>query len=101
MPTKQDFVISFDEQEYIRLHDDGFQRCSSSRAGRLPSGTWWPKSKRLSGPPPFGTGSQLRQFQHEKVLLANGVKLGGGPVVTVIGGAEELIIAYVLLELKR
>ena len=35
----------------------------------------------------------IHKFLHDKLLLANGVRIGGGPVVPVVGGAEELIVA--------
>jgi hypothetical protein len=35
----------------------------------------------------------IRKFLHDKLVLENGVRIGGGPVVPVVGGAEELIVA--------
>jgi hypothetical protein len=35
----------------------------------------------------------IRETRHEHVLLVNGVKIGGGPVTRVVGGASNLIVA--------
>lgn len=34
----------------------------------------------------------VREMRHEKVLLVNGVRIGNGPVTTVMGGAERVTI---------
>lgn len=34
----------------------------------------------------------IRETRHERLVLANGTRIGGGPVATVIGGAEDLVI---------
>ena len=34
----------------------------------------------------------VQEMRHEKVILANGKRIGNGPVTTVMGGAEQLTI---------
>ncbi|MBD3350184.1 MAG: hypothetical protein GF364_01705 [Candidatus Lokiarchaeota archaeon] len=36
---------------------------------------------------------KIEEIHYNKILLENGVKIGGGPVSSVVQGAEELIIA--------
>lgn len=35
----------------------------------------------------------VAEMRHEKVLLAGGARIGNGPVTTVMGGAERLVLA--------
>jgi hypothetical protein len=35
----------------------------------------------------------VREVRHEKVMLANGAKIGGGPMAAVVGGADDLVVA--------
>jgi hypothetical protein len=35
----------------------------------------------------------VREVRHEKVVLANSARIGGGPVAAVIGGADDLVVA--------
>jgi hypothetical protein len=93
MPIRQDFIISFDEQEYIRLHDEGFQRLLKQPSRQAAFQDMVAEIKAAIRPAAVWDRFPIQAIQHEKVLLANGTKLGGGPVVTVIGGAEELIVA--------
>ena len=34
----------------------------------------------------------IREFRHERLVLADGTKIGGGPVASVVAGASELVI---------
>jgi hypothetical protein len=34
----------------------------------------------------------IREFRHERLVLADGTKIGGGPVATVVAGAADLVV---------
>lgn len=35
----------------------------------------------------------ISEWRHERLVLANGLKIGGGPVAAVVAGAAELVVA--------
>ena len=35
----------------------------------------------------------VREARHDRLVLENGLRLGGGPVVQLLGGAQELVVA--------
>src|SRR5690606_1048152 len=35
----------------------------------------------------------IAEYLHERIRLANGTRIGGGPVVEVVHGAEEIVVA--------
>lgn len=39
----------------------------------------------------------IQAFKHDQVILTNGIQFGGGPLVEVIGGAEEIAIGMCTL----
>ena len=93
MPIKQDFSISFDEREYIKLHGESFERLLRSPARQAVFEEMLQEIKEIIQPAAVWERFPIKELKHERVVLANGLKLGGGPVVTVIGGAEELVVA--------
>lgn len=93
MPIKQDFVISFDEREYIKLHGDSFERLLRSPARQAAFEDMLQEIKEIIQPAAVWERFPIKELKHERVVLVNGVKLGGGPVVAVVGGAEELVVA--------
>ena len=40
---------------------------------------------------------KINGFTEEKIILENGIKIGGGPVVSIIKGAHELICAVITI----
>lgn len=93
MPIKQDFVISFDERQYLSLHGENLERLLRSPARQAAFEEMLQEIKEIIQPAAVWERFPIKELKHERVVLANGLKLGGGPVVTVIGGAEELVAA--------
>ncbi len=93
MPIKQDFVISFDEREYLSLHAESFERLLRLPARQAAFEEMLQEIKEIIQPAAVWQRFPIKELKHERVVLANGLKLGGGPVVTVVGGAEELVVA--------
>jgi hypothetical protein len=93
MYIKRDWSISFDEAEYMALMGDSFGRLLKN-PGKLD--TFQAALKEIEEsiePVACWDRFPIQKFLHDKLVLANGVRIGGGPVVSVVGGAEELIVS--------
>jgi hypothetical protein len=93
MKIKRDWSISFDEEAYMTLMGDSFGRLLKI-PGKLD--TFYAAMKEIEEaiqPVACWDRFPIQKFLHDKLVLANGVRIGGGPVVQVVGGAEELIVA--------
>jgi hypothetical protein len=93
MYIKRDWSISFDEKECMALMGDSFGRLLKN-PGKLD--TFQAALKEIEEsiePVACWDRFPIHKFLHDKLVLANGVRIGGGPVVSVVGGAEELIVA--------
>ncbi len=93
MYIKRDWSISVDEKEYMALMGDSFGRLLKN-PGKLD--TFQAALKEIEEsiePVACWDRFPIQKFLHDKLVLANGVRIGGGPVVSVVGGAEELIVA--------
>lgn len=89
MIVTTDFRLSFDEEAFRTLHGPGLERPALQRklAGALA------EVEALVEPIACYEAYPIERFLHDRLQLAGGVRLGGGPVVTVVGGAEELVVA--------
>jgi hypothetical protein len=90
---KLDWSISFDDEQFMALQGESFARLLNN-PGRL--GTYREavaQIKRVIRPAACWERFVVKTMLHEKVVLADGTRIGGGPVVRVVGGAEELIVA--------
>jgi hypothetical protein len=96
-PIKTDFDIHFDEGEYLRFHGENFARLLASPARKAAFQEALTGIKESMQPAAVWDSWPVKEFLHEKVGLVNGVRLGGGPVVEVVRGAEELIVAVCTL----
>jgi hypothetical protein len=93
MCIKRDWSIAIDEEEYMVLMGDSFGRLLKN-PGKLD--TFQAALKEIEEsiePVACWDRFPIQKFLHDKLVLANGVGIGGGPVVSVVGGAEELIVA--------
>ena len=93
MYIKRDWSISFGEEEYMALMGGSFGRLLKN-PGKLD--TFRAALKEIEEaiePVACWDRFPIHKFLHDKLVLANGVRIGGGPVVPVVGGAEELIVA--------
>ncbi|GAB4526381.1 MAG: hypothetical protein Kow0063_00570 [Anaerolineae bacterium] len=93
MYVKRDWSISIDEKEYIAQMSDSFARLLQTPAKIDTFQSAVKEVKEAIEPAACWDRFPIQKFLHDKLVLANGVRLGGGPVVSVMGGAEELIVA--------
>jgi hypothetical protein len=50
------------------------------------------EAQRLIEPAACWDRVPVKEVRHEKVILANGAQIGGGPVAAVVGGADDLVV---------
>jgi len=93
MDIKRDWSISFDEKEYIALMGDSFGRLLQNPSKLDTFQGALKEMEEAIEPAACWDRFPIQKFLHDKLVLANGVRIGGGPVVPVVGGAEELIVA--------
>lgn len=93
MEIKQDWPIRFNEAGYIALQGGSFEkllqhpeRLDTFRKAIL-------DVEQQAEPAACWDFFPVEQILHDKLILAGGVRLGGGPVVSVVGGATELMVA--------
>jgi hypothetical protein len=93
MEIKRDFTLTFDEATYTNLYGDRMVRLLERPPVRAQFEQALADVRTLTAPAACWDSFPIAQFLHEKIVLADGTRLGGGPVVEVTGGAEELIVA--------
>jgi hypothetical protein len=93
MNIKLDWSISFDDERFMALQGESFARLLNN-PGRLDTyREAVSQIKKVIRPAACWERFAVKKMLHEKVVLADGTRIGGGPVVTVVGGAEALIAA--------
>jgi len=91
--VKRDWVLEFDEEQLLRAMGPSYVRLSTLPKYAEAWKAALDEAKRLIQPAAVWDVHPIRQFRHEQIVLADGSRLGGGPVVTVMGGATDLIVA--------
>jgi hypothetical protein len=93
MQIKRDWSIHLDEANYIAMQGESFgkllanpQRLNTFQQAII-------EVERLMQPAACWDFFPIAEIRHEKLVLADGTRLGGGPVVEVMAGAAELIVA--------
>jgi hypothetical protein len=93
MQTKHDWAITLDEERITREMGQSLARVLRTPKLLTVFRAELAEAGQLIDPAACWETIPVREVRHEKIVLANGAKLGGGPVAAVIGGAEELVVA--------
>ncbi|MCG3206709.1 MAG: hypothetical protein FOGNACKC_00308 [Anaerolineae bacterium] len=93
MEIIKDFALAFDAQSYIDLRGEQFARLMAQPSRRAQLDAAIDAIGQIATPAACYTIFPIKKFLHERLQLANGVLIGGGPVVQVVGGAEALVVA--------
>jgi hypothetical protein len=93
MQIKRDWAITMDEQR-IR-HEMGQSLARVLKTPRLLAifHEELAEAQQLIEPAACWDLFPVREIRHEKVVLGDGTKIGGGPVAAVVGGADDLVVA--------
>jgi hypothetical protein len=93
MQIKQDWTITLDEQR-IR-HEMGQSLARVLKTPKLLAALQeeLAEAQQLVEPVACWDTFPVREVRHEKLVLGDGTRIGGGPVAAVVGGADDLVVA--------
>jgi hypothetical protein len=95
MHITRDFTLAFDMDEYISFRGEQFARLLARPGVREQAAQVFAEVGDVVQPAACYDVFPIEAYLHDRVRLANGVTLGGGPVVEVVCGAEALALAVV------
>jgi hypothetical protein len=93
MYIQRDWEIQVDEKQYSALMGVEFERARRKPGWEATLQQAASELNQAIRPAVCWEHFPVRETRHEKLVLENGLRLGGGPVVQLLGGAEELIVA--------
>jgi hypothetical protein len=93
MQIKRDWSIYLDEANYIVMQGASFSKLLANPQRLNTFRQAFIEVERLMQPAACWDFFSIDKILHDKLVLANGTRLGGGPVVEVMAGAAELIVA--------
>jgi hypothetical protein len=93
MQIKRDFELVFDPQEYIDFHGERFERLLDRPKVRDDFEQVLNADVKLFEPVACYDSYRINNCLHDRFELQDGTRIGGGPVMEVLRGAEELIVA--------
>lgn len=92
MEIKRDWVIALNEEQILKGQRQSFGRLLKNPKHLATFREEMAEAQRLIEPAACWHAFPVREIRHEKVVLANDTKIGGGPVAAVVAGAEQLIV---------
>lgn len=95
MQVIRTFDLKFDQQEYLAFRGEQFARLLERPPVREQVAAALAEIGDIVQPAACYDQFPVEAFLHDRVRLAGGVTLGGGPVVQVVCGAEALVVAVV------
>jgi hypothetical protein len=93
MNIKLDWTISLDDERFMALQGESFARLLNNPSRLATYREAVAQVKQVMRPAACWERFPVKKILHQKVVLADGTRIGGGPVVRVVGGAEKLIVA--------
>ncbi|MCS7261460.1 MAG: hypothetical protein NZ765_11920 [Anaerolineae bacterium] len=93
MEIKQDWVIPLNAAQFLDAQPDSFVRLLNSPKMRATFDQAVEEVRQALEPRACWERFPIRAIRHDKVVLADGTRLGGGPLVRVVAGAQELVLA--------
>ena len=93
MKIKQDWSIRLDEDKYLAMQGGSFDKILANPERLNTFRQAIADVEQLAQPVACWDFFTIEKILHDKLVLADGTRLGGGPVVQVMGGAAELIVA--------
>ena len=93
MEIKRDWDIQFDEERLIAVQGQALVRLLERPGKREQFQEMLQEIEGLIQPAACWDSFPIKKILHDRLLLEDGSKIGGGPVVSVVGGASQLIAA--------
>ena len=98
MPNiKRDWTIRLDPEVYVNLQGPSFAALLQNPKRRQAWETALEETPELIEPAAAWDAFPIKRVLHERLELVDGTKVGGGPVTSVVGGAEDLVISVVTI----
>jgi hypothetical protein len=92
MHIRRDWDIRFDAEQYIAQVGGTLPKLLARPSVRADWEAAQTEARELVQPAAAWDTFPIREFRHERLVLADGTKIGGGPVAEVIAGASELVV---------
>jgi hypothetical protein len=92
MQVKRDWGITLDEDRITREMGQSFGRVLKTPRLLAVFREELAEAQQLVEPAACWETVPVREVRHEKLVLANGTRIGGGPVAAVVGGANDLVV---------
>lgn len=92
-----DFDLVFDKEKYLAAREDKFGHLVEKSGLRRKFDDAFDDARKYCQPIACYKAFPIGRIRHQKVDLDAGVTLGGGPVVSVIAGAREVVLAVCTL----
>jgi hypothetical protein len=92
MHIKHDWDIRFDAEQYIAQTGPRLSKLLARPDVRADWDAALADAHEFTRPAAIWDAFPIREFRHERLVLADGTKIGGGPVASVVAGASELAV---------
>jgi hypothetical protein len=92
MYVTHDFTIGFDEGQYIAQMGGSLSTLLARPKVRAAWAAALDGATNLIRPAAAWDTFAIKEFRHERLVLVNGTRIGGGPVASVVAGANELAV---------
>ncbi len=93
MTVSSDWRIEFDGEKYAAQVGGSMSRLLAQPRVQADWQAALAAATELVSPAAVWEAFPIAQFRHEQIILANGAKLGNGPLAGVVAGATHLVIA--------
>ena len=92
MQIRRDWDIRFDTEQYIAQVGRRLAKLLARSDVRADWDAALADAYEFVRPAAIWDAFPIREFRHERLILADGTKIGGGPVTAVVAGASELVV---------
>jgi hypothetical protein len=89
---QRDWRIEFNEEQFVAQAGGNLARLMTRPGVRADWEAALADALELIEPAAVWEAFPIREFRHERLVLADGTKIGGGPVATVVAGAADLVV---------
>jgi hypothetical protein len=92
MHVRHDWNIEFDAEHYVAQIGGTLPKLLARPGVQADWEAALADARALVRPAAAWDFFPIREFRHERLVLADGTKIGGGPVASVVAGASELAV---------
>lgn len=93
MQIRTDWTVALDEEEYLCAQPESFRQLLDNPGLQRAFREALAEVQAVVEPRAGWDRFPIREIRHDRLVVADGIKIGGGPVVSVMGRASELVVA--------